>query len=134
MHLAFQISKERSAARDARQASLQELISSIRTIKFFGYSAKFIEKTEVKREIELSWMIKDWKNRFYLTSLWAIVSIVVPLFSFYSFVKFEGKELTVAIAFTALSLFSMVRGPLNQLVDNCLLVSINHTNKSRFLI
>lgn len=44
--------------------------------------------------------MKDWVNRFYLTSLWAVVSLVVPLLSFYSFVIWQGRELTVAIAFT----------------------------------
>lgn len=72
-------------------------------------------------------MIKDWINRFYLTTLWTFVSIIVPLFSFYSFVKFQGKELTVPIAFTALSLFSMVRGPLNQLVSFPFYLSLERT-------
>ena len=48
--------------------------------------------------------LAEWLNRFYLTALWALISLVVPLASFFFFVKIQQKELTVAIAFTVRSL------------------------------
>jgi hypothetical protein len=70
-----------------------------------------------------------------MTALWAVISLFVPLASFFAYTKLAGQELTVAIAFTALSLFSLsapfsfpplsvaltsslpysIRGPLNQI-------------------
>jgi hypothetical protein len=45
-------------------------------------------------------MIKDWINRFWLTSLWATIALLTPLISFFFYVKVHEGELTVAIAFT----------------------------------
>lgn len=94
--------------------------TAIRTIKFFGWSDAWIEKTQAKRSTELHWVVQgeflpnlptllltsvtEWLNRFYLTVLWALISLVVPLASFFFFVKIQQKELTVAIAFTVRSL------------------------------
>ncbi|GAA6016243.1 hypothetical protein JCM10207_000442 [Rhodosporidiobolus poonsookiae] len=112
---AEEVSRHRSAARDVRQTSLQELFGDIRSIKLFGWSDAWIDRAEEKRAEELRWLIQDWTVRFFTTALWVFVSLVVPLLSFFAYVKLQGGELTVAIAFTALSLFSLIRGPLNQI-------------------
>lgn len=39
-------------------------------------------------------------NRTWVTALWAIISLAVPLSAFFCFVKIQKEELTVAIAFT----------------------------------
>ncbi|BGP17739.1 hypothetical protein JCM10213v2_005781 [Rhodosporidiobolus nylandii] len=113
--VAVKVTRSRSTARDARQNSLQELISEIRTIKLFGWSAHWIKRVEEKRAEELRWAVRDWSVRFATTAVWAMVSLLVPLVSFWAYVKLQGQDLTVAVAFTALSLFSLIRGPLNQI-------------------
>ncbi|GAA5843446.1 hypothetical protein JCM11251_001410 [Rhodosporidiobolus azoricus] len=112
---AVRVVQARSTARDARQTSLQELLTEIRTIKLFGWSKEWIERVEEKRKLELTWAVRDWVIRWLTTLLWVIISLLVPLASFWAFVKLQKQELTVAIAFTALSLFSLIRGPLNQI-------------------
>ncbi|GEM08696.1 ATP-binding cassette transporter [Rhodotorula toruloides] len=113
--IAVKVARERQTARDARQTALQELINDVRTVKLFGWSAAFIERVEAKRKVELDWLVKDWFIRYAYTLLWASMSLLVPLIAFWSYVKLQGERLTIAVAFTALSLFSLVRGPLNQI-------------------
>ncbi|GAA5888564.1 hypothetical protein JCM6882_008999 [Rhodosporidiobolus microsporus] len=112
---AVRVVQARSTARDVRQTSLQEMLTEIRTIKLFGWSKAWIERVEEKRKVELSWAVKDWVVRWLTTFLWVVISLLVPLASFWAFVKLQGRDLTVAVAFTALSLFSLIRGPLNQI-------------------
>ncbi|KAK4046805.1 hypothetical protein OIV83_005800 [Microbotryomycetes sp. JL201] len=112
-----EIARHRSAARDNRQASLQELIAAIRTVKIFGWSRAWIAKIDEKRELELRWMIKEWINQFYVVAVWVSISVIVPVISFWCYVKLQKQDLTVAVAFTALSYFTMVRGPLNQIPE-----------------
>ncbi|KAM0756114.1 P-loop containing nucleoside triphosphate hydrolase protein [Meredithblackwellia eburnea MCA 4105] len=114
---AIEISRRRSSARDARQGALQELLGAIRTVKFFGWTDAWIAKTEARRSEELRWMIQEWINSLYMTLLWSFINAVVPISAFWCYTRLQQQELTVAVAFTALSLFTMVRGPLNQIPE-----------------
>ncbi|GAA5991157.1 hypothetical protein JCM10908_006564 [Rhodotorula pacifica] len=109
------IVRQRQTARDARQTALQELMADIRTVKLFGWSEAWIARVEEKRNEELKWLLRDWLARFSYTAIWAIVTMLVPLASFWAYTKIQGEDLTVAVAFTALSLFSLIRGPLDQI-------------------
>ncbi|GAA5987197.1 hypothetical protein JCM11641_006056 [Rhodosporidiobolus odoratus] len=109
------ISQSRSTARDRRQTSLQELVSDIRTIKLFGWSQHWIGRVEGKRGEELRWAVRDFIVNWLSVALWSSISLLVPLASFAAYVKLQHQELTIAVAFTALSLFSLIRGPLNQI-------------------
>ncbi|GAA5998451.1 uncharacterized protein JCM10292_002702 [Rhodotorula paludigena] len=113
--VAVRVARNRQAAGDRRRTALQELLAEIRTIKLFGWSEAWIDRVGDKRQAELDWLAKDWLVRYASSTLWALLSLAVPLVSFWAYVKLQGQDLTVAIAFTALSLFSLVRGPLNQI-------------------
>ena len=52
------IVRKRQIARDARQTALQELLSDIRTVKLFGWSAAWIARVEEKRNEELKWLLR----------------------------------------------------------------------------
>jgi hypothetical protein len=43
--------------------------------------------------------------------LFMLISVVVPLVSFACYVKVQGEDLTVAVAFTSLSYFAMRVAP-----------------------
>lgn len=49
----------------------------------------------------------DWLARFAYTAIWAVVAMLVPLSSFWAYTKVQGEELSIAVAFTALALFSL---------------------------
>lgn len=53
----------------------------------------------------------------YAATLWYASPIIITFFSFMVYTKVEGKDLNAPVAFTALSLFNVLRVPLDQLAD-----------------
>ena len=121
---------------------LNEILTAIKFIKFFAWEGRWIERTEQARNTELGWLIKGVfvqymrvdsvltsmpvrLNRIMLGVLWALLPMLVPICSFFSFVML-GNEMTIAVAFTvsiplagdsfphtnqnqSIALFSMIR-------------------------
>ncbi|KAK7677231.1 hypothetical protein QCA50_019825 [Cerrena zonata] len=108
----FRIHKGLSTARDKRMGVLNELISAIKFIKFFAWEDKWVQRTLDAREVEMQWMIKARINSICLSFVWSTAPILVSLSSFFVYI-WQGKELTVGIAFTSIALFQMIRAPLN---------------------
>ncbi|KAJ7147242.1 hypothetical protein C8R46DRAFT_1129771 [Mycena filopes] len=108
----FSMSKGRSKARDKRTSIVGELISSIKFIKFFAWEDRWIARAMAAREEEMKWMKKIRLNTVLLIAVWSAAPISLSLISFFTFV-WVGNELTVGIAFTAITLFSKIRLSLN---------------------
>ncbi|GAA5895594.1 uncharacterized protein JCM6883_001558 [Sporobolomyces salmoneus] len=111
------VSASRLQSRDSRQSALQELFSSIRTIKLAGWSEAFVARILEKRKVELKWIRKAWILRLLLIFVWVSISASVSIFSFCSYVYLQHQTLTIPIAFTALSYFSLIQNPLYQIPD-----------------
>ncbi|KAI0257019.1 hypothetical protein BJV78DRAFT_1272168 [Lactifluus subvellereus] len=99
-------------ARDKRMAVLSELIGAVKFIKFFAWENRWIDRVSDARAVEIKWMIKARLNSVLFQLLWSCAPILVSITSFFVFV-WQGNQLTVSIAFTAIALFNMVRLPLN---------------------
>ena len=112
MRRSIWISKGFLAARDKRMGVLNELLGAIKFIKFFAWEDRWTERTMDARRKELSWMVKSRINFVLLSAIWTLAPILVSVFSFASYI-WLGNQLTVSVAFTAISLFAMVRAPLN---------------------
>ncbi|KAJ6508827.1 hypothetical protein C8R45DRAFT_815212 [Mycena sanguinolenta] len=99
-------------ARDKRTSVVNELISSIKFIKFGGAEERWLKTVNDARDIELSWLLKSRLIQlvFYLT--WMLLPISISISAFYVYIK-QGNYLTVATAFTALSIFNMLNLPLS---------------------
>ncbi|KAJ7303772.1 hypothetical protein DFH08DRAFT_793782 [Mycena albidolilacea] len=115
----FTIHKGKAKAKDKRLAVLDELIGSIKFIKFFAWEERWIDRAMAAREEEMRWMLKGTFifpsaniNSVVLSGLWRFAPISLSLVSFFTYV-WLGNELTVGTAFTAITLFSMIRSPLN---------------------
>ena len=54
-------------------------------------------------------------NSVCFSLIWTTAPILVSVLSFFTYVYVGGRELTVGTAFTAISLFGMLRQPLNTL-------------------
>ncbi|KAJ7725290.1 hypothetical protein DFH07DRAFT_970902 [Mycena maculata] len=108
----FVISKERSKAKDKRMAVLDELISSVKFIKFFAWEERWIDRAMAARQEEMRWMVKSNISSIFFSLLWGFAPISLSLVSFFTYI-WLGNELTVGTAFTAIALFSMIRAPLN---------------------
>jgi len=112
-----QIQKKIMAATDERIHTTNEVLQNIRIIKFFAWEARFAQAVDRSRSAELMQL----RNRYIL---WAIAAtswygspIVITFLSFFFYTVIEGKTLDSPIAFTALSLFNVLRVPLDQLAD-----------------
>lgn len=105
------------AATDARIHTTNEVLTNIRIIKYFAWEDRFLGLVEEKRRAEL----KNLRNRYIIWALaatiWGGAPMIITTFTFLVYTMVEKKDLVPSVAFTALSLFSLLRIPLDQLAD-----------------
>lgn len=109
--------KKIMSATDKRIHSTNEVLQNIRIIKYFAWEQRFSHIVDEKRAAEL----KALRNRFLIWALavatWNTVPVLITFFSFLVYTKVEGKPLYPSVAFTAMSLFMLLRVPLDQFGD-----------------
>jgi ABC-type multidrug transport system fused ATPase/permease subunit len=102
---------------DARIHATNEVLQNIRIIKYFAWEQRFQDIVNEKRKAEL----KSLRRRYILWScaatVWYGTPILITFLSFFLYTVVEKKQLTPSIAFPALSMFSLLRVPLDQLAD-----------------
>lgn len=112
---AFQ--KQIMAATDKRIHTTNEVLQNIRIIKFFAWEHRFSKIVNEKRSAEL----KALRNKYILwafaVAVWNTVPVLITFFSFLVYTLWEQKPLYPSVAFTAISLFTILRVPLDQLGD-----------------
>lgn len=105
------------AATDARIHITNEVLQNIRIIKFFAWEHRFGRLVDEKRAIEL----RHLRNRYLLWSAAATIfwgsPLIIAFLTFFVYTVIEKKDLVPSVAFTALSLFNILRVPLDQLAD-----------------
>ncbi|KAL8091101.1 ABC transporter C family member 12-like isoform X1 [Apium graveolens] len=108
------LSREGLDCTDKRVGLMNEIVASMETVKCYAWEESFQTKVQSMRNRELSWFRKAQLlgacNTFILNSIPVLVTVI----SFGCF-TFLGGELTPARAFTSLSLFAVLRYPLNML-------------------
>lgn len=102
---------------DKRIQKLNETFQNIRIIKYFAWEAKFSEQILQVRKEELALLWKRCYIWIVASFVWFVTPTVVCLVAFYCYTIIEGKALTTPIAFTSLSLFNLLRNPLDQFAD-----------------
>lgn len=109
--------KQIMAATDKRIHTTNEVLQNIRIIKFFAWEHRFSKIVNEKRAAEL----KALRNKYILwafaVAVWNTVPVLITFFSFLVYTLWEEKPLRPSIAFTAISLFTILRVPLDQLGD-----------------
>ena len=105
------------AATDARIHTTNEVLSNIRIIKFFAWERRFMNNVGEKRAAEL----KNLRVRYILwasaATIWGGAPVLITFLSFAFYTMVEHRVLVPSVAFTALSLFQILRIPLDQLAD-----------------
>ncbi|KAI1391546.1 P-loop containing nucleoside triphosphate hydrolase protein [Hypoxylon trugodes] len=105
------------AATDKRIHTTNEILQNIRIIKYFAWEKRFGDIVDEKRRNELQAL----RNRYMIWALavaiWNTVPVLITFFSFLVYTKIEHKPLYPSVAFTAISLFVLLRIPLDQLGD-----------------
>ncbi|GLT67383.1 hypothetical protein SLA2020_396970 [Shorea laevis] len=99
---------------DKRVSLMNEILAAMDTVKCYAWEKSFQSRVQTLRNDELSWyrraQLLSALNSFILNSIPVVVTVV-------SFGKFTllGGDLTPSKAFTSLSLFAVLRFPLNML-------------------
>ena len=111
------IQKKLMAATDARIHTTNEVFQNIRIIKYFAWEQRFSQIVNDKRREEL----KDLRNRYIVwtcaATIWNVSPVLITFITFLFYTAVEKKDLIPSVAFTALSLFSLLRIPLDRLAD-----------------
>ncbi|KAL5532471.1 hypothetical protein ACEPAF_6041 [Sanghuangporus sanghuang] len=111
-HRAVRIQKGVLAAKDKRMSVVSELLGALKFIKFSAWEDRWIAGIQDSRAKELIWLVKSRFNSVLLQIVWSTAPILVSVLSFLAYVSC-GNDLTVGTAFTAITLFFMIRFPLN---------------------
>lgn len=105
------------AATDARIHTTNEVLENIRIIKYFAWEQRFAAMVYEKRKVELHAL----RNRYILwvgaATVWFGIPLLTTFVSFFFYTMVEKKSLRPSVAFPALSLFSLLRIPLDQFAD-----------------
>lgn len=111
------IQKKVMAATDVRIHTTNEILQNIRIIKYFAWEQRFGQIVSEKRTVEL----RALRNKYILwtcaATVWFGVPLLITFFSFLLYTVVENRPLIPSVAFTALSLFGILRYPLDQLAD-----------------
>lgn len=105
------------AATDKRINESSEVFRNIRIIKYFVWEDWFLSAVDMARAIELQRL----RRRFFFFTLIVVLYNATPLFiTYFSFLIYtvvEGKDFKSSVAFPALSLFALLRIPLDKVAD-----------------
>lgn len=111
------VQKQILAGTDARIHATNEILQNIRIVKYFAWEQRFEDTVNEKRMVEL----KALRFRYIIWStaatVWYGTPILITFLSFFLYTVVEKKKLSPSIAFPALSMFSLLRVPLDQLAD-----------------
>lgn len=103
--------------KDTRIGIINEVLNSMRIIKFFAWEDKFTDKIMNARQTELKSLRKYAVTNGMLYTMWEVVPALVAVVAFLFHAKALGKELTPSMGFTALTLFNLLRFPLTVFPD-----------------
>lgn len=110
-------SKNILACTDKRISVTNEVLNNIRIIKYFAWEKRFGMIIDEKRHAEL----RAIRSRFMVwataVAIWNFVPVLITFFSFLVYTVIEKKPLYPSVAFTAISLFMLLRIPLDQFGD-----------------
>ncbi|KAL2068191.1 hypothetical protein VTL71DRAFT_16289 [Oculimacula yallundae] len=109
--------KKIMAATDKRIHTTNEVLQNIRIIKFFAWEHRFSKLVNEKRKAELKALRGKYIIWAFAVAVWNTVPVAITFFSFVVYTLIEKKPLYPSIAFTAISLFTILRVPLDQLGD-----------------
>ena len=123
------VQKKVMAATDVRIHTTNEILQNIRIIKYFAWEQRFGELVSEKRKVELRALRNKYILWTFAASVWFGVPILITFFSFFLYTVVEKRPLIPSVAFTALSLFGILRYPLDQLAD-----MIAHVQESKVSI
>lgn len=101
------------ARTDVRMSLVTELLGAARFVKLQGVTSSWHDRVLAARNAEIRALYWVRYTQMAFAIVFTVLPIGVSLLSFYCYVKIRGNELSVPVAFTALTLFNNVAEPLN---------------------
>ena len=105
------------AATDRRIHATNEVLQNIRIIKYFAWEQRFMNNVNEKRKAELRALWKRYILWAGAYTVWTGVPVLITFVSFFIYTVVEKRPLLPSVAFPALSMFSLLRLPLDALAD-----------------
>ncbi|KAG6863993.1 hypothetical protein C0991_001277, partial [Blastosporella zonata] len=96
---------------DKRIRLTTEVLQGIRLIKFYAWESFYIDRLGRVRALEIKAIRKTWLARAILISVVTFIPILATILSFITY-ALSGHDLTVAVVFSSLQLFNIIREPL----------------------
>jgi ABC-type multidrug transport system fused ATPase/permease subunit len=100
-------------SKDDRMDALKEMLSGMRTVKYFGWESKFVEKITATREEELRNNKKMYTQMSFAGIAWGIMPFVNMVVLLVAYTVFYGNTITASVLFTTLSLFEILSSSLS---------------------
>jgi ABC-type siderophore export system fused ATPase/permease subunit len=104
------------AASDNRIQSTTEMVRNIRIIKFFAWEPHFEQAIENDRAKELQTLRSRYILWSIAASIWYAMPLLISFASFFVYAVILRQSLTPSLAFTSLSLFNLLKMPLDDFV------------------
>ncbi|KAI9335034.1 hypothetical protein DFJ73DRAFT_34803 [Zopfochytrium polystomum] len=103
--------------RDQRVNAMNEVLQGIKIIKLLAWEKEFEKKVDGLREKELTSMFRALFAGSMNRVLWFSAPLLTTFVTLATYTLVAGKELDATVAFTSLSLFNLLRGPLQTFAD-----------------
>ena len=101
---------------DARVKLMNEVLTGIRVIKYYCWEKPFKGKIDDLRNVELKYITQmTYLMNSGIDLLITLVPQLVPLACFSLYPSVMGKPLTSSVAFTSISLFSILQMPFDMM-------------------
>ncbi|KAF9132827.1 hypothetical protein BGW39_011213 [Mortierella sp. 14UC] len=123
--------------KDERMDALNEMLSAIRIVKFFGWESKFEEKITAAREKELQRTKDSYVQMIFTDIVWMIVPLLNVVIILTVYTKVFGHEISASKMFTTLALFNIMRQSLNTLpwqIKNTMQAAVSLKRINKFLL
>ncbi|ORZ04563.1 ABC transporter type 1, transmembrane domain-containing protein [Lobosporangium transversale] len=123
--------------KDERMDALNEMLSAIRIVKFFGWESKFEERITAAREKELKRTKDSYVKMIFTEIVWMIVPLLNIVIILVVYTKVFGNEISASKMFTTLALFNIMRQSLNMLpwqIKNTMQAAVSLKRINRFLL
>ena len=100
---------------DQRIAKLNECLQNMRIVKYFAWENNILNEIKSLRQKELGFLLKKSLLWSVTSFLWFVTPTLVTGVTFAIYIFVQQQELNAPLAFTTLSLFTLLKTPLDQL-------------------
>ncbi|KAF9216328.1 hypothetical protein BGZ59_010123, partial [Podila verticillata] len=107
--------KDIMTTKDDRMDMLNEMLSAIRIVKFFGWESKFQEKITIARNKELEHTRASYKNIVLANLVWVVMPVLNIVVVLLVYTKVFGHDISASKIFTTIALYNIMRQAVNSL-------------------